>query len=246
MDSTAHASHSFWLYYLIYYIWFRTFPSPIIGVFMIIFGICPDFDSIYFILKGKNPKDNTFQHHLYFWTHVPLSYVFLIPIFLIFLVVNWHPEYFLMPIVGIYSHLLSDSACCGDGMMWGKNPRNNKQFAPFFNFFSKQTDGYHGNFWSIRWRRTKMYKIANINGIIIIIFMIWQIILLGFSFSALIIILYFTCSIIGGAVPVNPKYAQEPENGRYDDYRKNPDYLKWMETNAYIFNEKMHAIRKKS
>ena len=244
MDSTAHGAHGFFMYYLIHYIIWGIIPSPIFGIFAIFFGTFPDLDGLVFALKGKDPNSNNFQHHMYFWSHWPISYLPVIILFLISWVLNWYPQIFLLPAVGIYTHLLSDSACCGDGMMWTKVPWKKDQFAPFYNFFSRQTDGYHGGYWQVRWRRTWMYKIAQVEGLVIIGYFIWYLIEVGFSFAALICILYFIINMAFGVKTPIAKYLEEPPNGRYDDYRKSPEYLAWMEKNGFIFNSQMHAVKK--
>ena len=127
MDSTAHSTNAFLMYHLLHFLIWGSLAPPIYGFFTLILGILPDFDGIYFALKGKDPRDNTFQHHMYFGSHWPITYTPLL-IFLIFsFIFNFYPEIFLMINVGIYMHLICDSACCGDGMMWGKT-YNKKKF----------------------------------------------------------------------------------------------------------------------
>ena len=242
MDSTAHASHGYFLYFFLHWLIWGTLVPPIYGAIIVICSILPDFDGLFFVFKGKDPHSNEFQHHLYFGTHWPITYIPLIVIFIITWIFNWIPEFFLALVVGVYGHLLADSACCGDGLMWTKSYDRTK-FAPFINLFSKQTDGYHGGYWTVRWRKTKMYKIAFLEAsVIVILNLFWMVQL--FSWANLFVVLFFIGSMFGSCLPIDSKYFEEPEAGRYADYRKNPDYLAWMEENGFEFNDQMHVVKK--
>ena len=250
MDSTAHGANAFWLYYIIYFMVWGSNPIPPSFMFWIVlFGNVPDLDGIYWAFKNKKfTADNNFQHHLYFASHWPITYFPLIIISILSMIFNFYPEFFLIPLIGVYTHLLSDSACCGDGMMWKKNPWNDKQFAPFINYFSSKTDGYHGSYWSVRWRKTLMYKISILNGILIILFQIYYMINIEFSIQSfwnILLIVALSGSMVIGALNMGDKFKEEPPNGRYNDYRKNKDYLKWMEKNGYELNLKMKVVKVK-
>jgi hypothetical protein len=244
MDNVAHSAHSFLMYYGLYALIWHHLPPPIFSLLVIIAGILPDTDGLYWKIKGGQ-HDNTFQHHLYFWSHWPIAYLPLVGIFLLSLLFAWYPEFFLILVVGIYSHLISDSASCGDGMMWGKIPWKKDQFAPFINYGSSKTDGYHGGYWTVRWRTTWTYRISRLEGLGISIWLLILMISTGFSFGYFATILYFLVSIIVNMIPTDSKFLAEPPNGRYDDYRKHPAYLAWMERAGYEFNPQMKAVRKK-
>jgi hypothetical protein len=244
MDSTAHGAHAFWLFYAIHFLIWQEFPAPIYSALILLFGNLPDFDGLYWKLKGGQ-HDNNFQHHLYFWSHWPISWIPVVVIMIFSFITSLAPQFFLCVVVGVYAHLISDSASCGDGMMWSKIPWKKDQFAPFINLGSSKTDGYHGRYWTVRWRTTWTYKLAIIQGILIIILMIVQMIRYGFVFFYLVVILFFIISMLSAFVPIHPKYYEEPPNGRFDDYRKHPAYLQWMEQNNYVFNTQMQVVRKK-
>src|SRR6056297_1385529 len=106
VDSTAHGSNAFLAYYLLHFLIWETLAEPIYGLFAVFFGLLPDFDSLFFILKGKDPRDNTFQHHLYFGSHWPITYVPLILITTVSFIFNFYPKMFLVPTVGIYAHMI--------------------------------------------------------------------------------------------------------------------------------------------
>jgi hypothetical protein len=243
MDGTAHGAKAFIVYHLLFYLIWHALPLPIYSILIIIFGNLPDFDSIYWHFKGGK-YDNNFQHHLYFWSHWPIAYLPVVIFTLIAFFTNTIFDFMFVASIGIYMHLIADTACCGDGMMWGKVPWRKDQFAVFYNFFSSKTDGYHGIYWTVRWRTTIMFQIARMEGIGIIIFLIWLQVINGFQFEYLLVIGFFILNLLGGFKSMDAQYLQEPPNGRYDDYRKHHLYLAWMEKNGYIFNYKMHAIRK--
>ena len=223
-----HCAYAFILYFFIYLIWKGTI-IPGWAVFLIFFfGIFPDLDTIYWAIKQRKLKMETeFQHHLYFWTHWPLSYIPLIIIFMISLIFNYYPEYFLIPIIGIYfGHLLFDSIATGDGIMWGKIPWKKNQYARYINLFADKTDGYHGLYWIARYRKTIFFKVGHITAILnVIIIIYFQITCLIINIFYIISILYLLIAIILGIKRVPHDYYKEPPEGRYADYRKNPDYI---------------------
>ena len=245
MDSNVHGSSSFLLYHLIYYLWFHTIPLPIVSLLAFICGILPDFDGIYWKLKGKK-YDHTFQHHLKFWSHWPLAYFPLVILFVVALVFDFYPQYVLLPVLGVYLHFIADSACCGDGMMWGKNPWKKGSFAPFINLFSAKTDGYHGMYWEFRWKQTKMFKIGLVMLFSSILLTAWfWIISQRFSFSYLLLcVIYFSLLVVSFKL-IPEEYRKEPPNGRYADYRKDPEYLAWMEKEGYKFNENHFVVKRR-
>jgi hypothetical protein len=245
MDGTAHGSFAFWVYIIVHLIVWQNIPPNACLFLIVIFGSLPDFDGLYWTIKKRQIQaDNNFQHHLYFWSHWPISYIPLILIAGLSIIFNFYPSYFIIPAFGVYTHLICDSACCGDGMMWKKTWRKD-QFAPFINMFSKKTDGYHGGYWAVRWRRTTMFKLANLSAIGVIVFITVLMVSSRFSGWLFMMCLYFTGIIVAGLIPSAPKFLEEPPGGRYDDYRKHPLYLVWMEKNGYTFNNKNHAVKKK-
>jgi hypothetical protein len=244
MDGTAHGAKAFIVYHLLFYLIWHTLPLPIYSLLIILFGNLPDFDSIYWHFKGGK-FDNHFQHHLYFWSHWPIAYLPVVILTLIAFLTHFLFDLMFVAVFGIYMHLIADTACCGDGMMWGKVPWKKDQFAIFYNFFSSKTDGYHGSYWTARWRTTLMFQIGRIEGIIIIFFLIWLQIIDGLKLSYLVVIVFFIGNILTSFRSMDVQFLQEPPNGRYDDYRKHKGYLTWMEKNGYGFNSNMHAIRKK-
>ena len=113
-----HASSAFLVYNLIYWIWFHTNPPGIACFFIVIMGIFPDFDGVIWKFKNHgNKMEMNFQHHLNSWFHWPIRWTFLIIIFIISAIFNYYPQYFLIPMLGIYVHFIGDSISCGDGMM---------------------------------------------------------------------------------------------------------------------------------
>lgn len=247
-----HGSLAYLVYNAIYWSIFKTNPPPMANFFVILFGIFPDFDGIPLAFKEKGLKehDMSFQHHLNSWFHWPIRYVPLLVIFGIIALFGFYPQFVLIPVYGIYMHLLGDSISCGDGMMWYHGWRM-EQFGRYINLWSAKTDGYHGNYWAARYRTTIFYKIELVLGSTVILLSIWYLILdwsilsWFFLFITFLIITYFIISIIITATRNLTKYEDEPKEGRYADYRKNPDYLKWMEKNGYEFNSKMHPVKKK-
>lgn len=68
----------------------------------------------------------------------------------------------------------------------------------------------------------------------------------GFSGWYLMLILGYAVLFIISSIPIPAKYREEPESGRYADYRKNPMYLEWMERQGYEFDENNFARKKKA
>ncbi len=235
-----HSSFAFLVYYLIYILWKGTFILPVsLTLLIVIFGSLPDFDAIYLLFKKKEDRKigMKFQHHYYFWTHWPLSYSPLIIIFIISLIFNFYPEYFLAPVIGIYvGHFLLDSISCGDGIMWGKIPWKKNQYARFFNFWPGNCGGYHGVFWKARYRKTLMNRMCNIaviiSTIIISTFYIISVIEYfqgknppGMNFYYVAPVIAFILSYFIWNKFNSLDYLKEPPEGRYADYRVNTDYI---------------------
>lgn len=236
-----HSAYAFLIYYMIWIFWKGSF---IIGgeyryvvFWIVIFGAFPDFDAIYWLIKrrGEGGISTDFQHHLYFWTHWPISYTPLLILFIISLIFNFFPEYFLIPVVGIYSHLIFDSISCGDGIMWGKIPWKKDRYARYVNGFPGEADGYHGVYWEARYRKTFIFKVGTVCsflslGIIsyfLISTMITSILAGGIGFSGYYVmpIVYFGITLWMGLKKPPKEYLKEPPEGRYADYRLNPDYI---------------------
>lgn len=227
MNITAHAVYAFLPYNLIYWLVYNTYPLAGMCVLVILFGCLPDFDYFYWKIKQKSKLSTAsmeFQHHLMFPTHWPLTYFPLIIVFIVAWIFNYFPEWFFIPVIGVYSHMIFDSISCGDGLMWGKIPWKKGQYGRFINLLSKKTDGYHGKFWEARYKQTIFFKMETIAALIsIIICLIY--ILLGGSLWYLFVIFTFSVMVYIGFKKPSPEYYEEPEQGRYADYRKNPDYI---------------------
>jgi len=255
-----HSAYAFLIFYIIYIIWTSTlFIPPLLTSLIVFFGMFPDTDGFYFILKNKSPDktaveliDGDFQHHFHSRIHNPLNYLPLIILFIIALIFNFYPLYFLTPVIGIYSHFFFDSVASGDGIMWGNNPFRKKQYGRFINIFSKNTDGYHGYYWDARYRKTIICKIGNIcvliSAIIIQIMAIHYAIFIGNYWSILYTssVVYFIMIVILGTKKHPIKWIEEPPNGRYQDYRINPDYInglskrnkkRHLEKYSYLLND---------
>ncbi len=254
-----HAAYAFLSYYIIWLIFFANgeFILPRwLAFFVIICGIFPDFDAVYFIVKhrGEVKIDNKFQHHLFYWTHWPLSYTPLVILAIISIIFNFYPEYFLMPVIGIYcGHFLFDSISCGDGIMWGKIPWKKNRYARFINLAKGNADGYHGHYWEARYKQTLIYKIGNIVVLIsIILLIIFQILTSidhfqagnppGISGYYIVPIIFLIWSFYLGNKKTPEKYLQEPPEGRYADYRTNPNYINGLSKK----NQKRHIEKYKA
>lgn len=114
MNSRVHASYTFLIYNIICWFWFNFFPTGIVCILIILFGLFSDIDVFFWIYIGKGKIDQNFQHHLYFWIHWPISYFLLKFRFFIPLTFNFFPEYFLVPLKCICLYKIFDSISCGD------------------------------------------------------------------------------------------------------------------------------------
>jgi hypothetical protein len=230
MNTTAHASYSFFIYLLILQLGWQTWPNGIMCFFSLFAGIVPDLDGVYHtIIKKGNINDQNFQHHLYYPTHWPSSYIPVVIAFVFSLIFDFYPQYFLIAIVGPGSHLIFDSISCGDGMMWAaawwKIKRG--EFGKFINLDSKKTDGYHGQYWTARYRQTKYFILENIAASGVIAFLIYFVFNGALDFWLLLSLLGIGGSMVLGVIGVDAKYAQEPPQGRYADYHTYPPYVLW-------------------
>ena len=229
MNTTAHACYAFLIYNLIYWLWFGVYPPGVLCLFSVLFGIAPDLDYIYWKLVKKRDLDQTFQHHLIFWTHFPLSYIPAVIIFIISIFLNFFPEFFLSLVVGLYSHMVFDSMACGDGLQWARLPWRKTQYCRFVNLFADRvgTDGYHGGYYSARYRKTIFFKIENgaalFSIFLNIMYTFWSDQIISYIF---LIVTFMVMMLIGLKKP-DPKYLQEPPGGRYSDYRQNPEYIEY-------------------
>ncbi|MHA1679890.1 MAG: metal-dependent hydrolase [Promethearchaeota archaeon] len=221
MNGTAHASYSFLTYILFFQLIFNAVPPGLLCFLSLLFGMFPDIDGLFWrLLKRRAQEDNSFQHHLYYPTHWPVTYTPLVAMTVVSFIFDWFPSYFLVLTWGIYCHLIADSVSCGDGMNWGA-PWGRR----FINLFSKKTDGYHGNYWGVRYRRTVFFKLENVAAVCSIAILAFLMIngsagyawyILGIAGLALL--------IITGFIPIDKEFEREPPGGRYDDYRKIPEY----------------------
>ncbi len=256
-----HSAYAFLLYYLIWIFWKGSFiiggDYRYIVLLIVISGMIPDFDTIYWYVKkrGEHQINTTeFQHHLYFWTHWPISWIPLIILFIISLLFNFYPEYFLVPVVGIYGgHFLFDSISCGDGLMWGKIPWKKEQYGRYINLLPDGPDGYHGVYWEARYRKTFISKIGTIavvcSIIIISLFFIITIIEYlsipnspGISGYYLLPLIFFVSMLLISFKKVPSEFLQEPPEGRYADYRINPAYINGLSKK----NQKKHIEKNKA
>ncbi|MHA1368523.1 MAG: metal-dependent hydrolase [Promethearchaeota archaeon] len=223
MNGTAHASYSFLVFSTISYFLLHSIPTGGMCFLALLFGVFPDFDGIYWrIKKGKKAIEdtNTFQHHLYYPTHWPVSYIPILILTIFVFAFNFYPLYFLAITVGVYSHLIFDSISCGDGMNWGA-PWGRR----FINLFSEKTDGYHGLYWSARYKKTIFFKIENIAALISIFLLITYIFLRPSGWILYVVgIVGIVGFMISGFKPIDEKYLQEPPGGRYNDYRMIPEF----------------------
>lgn len=230
-----HSAVGFLIYYIIHSIWAKTLIIPGYLVMLIVFySIFPDLDAIFWYLKNRKKKLNfmTLQHHYKSRMHYPLTYIPFIVLFLISLIFNFNPILFIIPPIGIYSHFLLDSISCGDGIMWGKNPLTKKKYSRFVNIYCTKTDGYHGMYWGARFRDTNTCKILNFAIMIsAVILQLLQIISSlnselqygGGSYAGPLI--YFLLGLYIGTKKYSEEWLQEPPEGRYYDYRIDPNYI---------------------
>ncbi len=237
-----HSAYAFLIYYIIWIFWKGSFiigeENRYIVLLIVVFGAFPDFDAVYWLIKrrGQGGISTDFQHHLYFWTHWPISYIPLIILFIFSLIFNFFPEYFLIPVIGIYSHFIFDSISCGDGIMWGKIPWKKNHYARYINLFPGDADGYHGLYWEVKYRKTTIYKIGilavMLSIIIITYFLIYTIFLHyqegnppGFSGYYFAPLVYFCIALVMSLKKPSEDYIKEPTEGRYADYRININYI---------------------
>jgi len=233
-----HSAFGILFYYIIYIIWTKSLILPTHYFNMIIyFSLFPDFDAIYYFLKSKGRLKLTmeYQHHLNSLTHFPLIFSPVIIIFVISVITNFYPLYFLIPVIGIYcGHFIIDTIASGDGIMWGKNPFRRKKYTRFFNKYCDTTDGYHGRYWDARYRKTKIAKIGNYTVILVLIIIFFHVLNLYLSInlssryprsSLFSLIFFFLIFLYFGLKNPKEKWLKEPPEGRYADYRVNLNYI---------------------
>jgi len=204
---------------------------------VIYFSLLPDFDAIYYFLKSKGRLKLTmeYQHHLNSLTHFPLIFTPVIIFFIISIILNYYPLFFLISVVSIYGgHFIIDSIASGDGIMWGKNPFRRKKYARFINKYSDDTDGYHGRYWDVRYRQTKIAKIGNYTVIVVLGIIIFHVLNLYLSpnltsryprSSLFSLIFFFLIFLYFGVRNPKEKWLKEPPEGRFADYRVNLNYI---------------------
>ncbi len=233
-----HSAFGILFYYIIYIIWTQSLIVPSYYFNAIVyFSLLPDFDAIYYFFKSKGRLKLTmeYQHHLNSLTHFPLIFTPVIIIFVISVIINFYPLYFLILVVGIYcGHFIIDTIASGDGIMWGKNPFRRKKYTRFINKYCDKTDGYHGRYWDARYRQTKMAKIGNYAVILVLIIIIFHILNSYLSnnsssryprSSLFSLILFFLIFLYFGLRNPKEKWLKEPPEGRYSDYRVNMNYI---------------------
>ena len=255
-----HAAYAFLIYYFVWILWKGTFiisgEYRYIVFLVVLFGILPDFDGIYWFAKQRSkPQIDTteFQHHLYYWTHWPLSFSPLIILFVFSLIFNFYPEFTLVPVIGIYGgHYVFDSISCGDGLMWAKIPWRKGQYGRFINLLPDGSDGYHGVHWEARYRKTFIGRLGNIAVIlslaIISYFLIYTMIeylsiseSIGISGYYVMPIIFFIVMLYVSNKEV-PKNLKEPKEGRYADYRINLKYINGLSEK----NRRKHIVKYKT
>jgi len=225
------------------------------AVFLIaFFSMCPDLDIFYGGIKegGLEKLDEDFQHHYFSIAHYPIVYTPFIILFIISLIFNFYPLYFIIPVIGIYfGHFLLDTIACGDGIMWGKNPFKKDKYARFINICYSKTDGYHGFYWEARYRQTFMCKISNIavliSAVIIQIFHIFETFRMfpvpTYNVFYLFILIYLLVMLYFGLQKSPEEFQKEPKKGRYSDYRIDPRYINGLsEKNRRKHLEKYSAL----
>lgn len=233
-----HGAFGLLIYYIIYVMSTGSLIIPSNYFHAIVyFSVLPDLDAIYYFIKSKGRLKLTmeYQHHLNSLTHVPLIFSPVIIVFIISLIINFYPLYFLMAVVGIYGgHFLLDTIASGDGIMWGKNPFKRKKYTRFINKYCDKTDGYHGRYWDARYRQTKTFKIGNYAVIIASTIIFFHIINLYLATdltsrsprsSLFGLILFFLIFLYFGLRKPAEKWLDEPPESRYSDYRVNMKYI---------------------
>lgn len=205
-------------------------------ILIVFFSMFPDLDIFYGGAKkgGLKELDENFQHHYFSLAHYPILYIPFIIIFIICLIIDFYPIYFLTPVIGIYlGHFIFDTIACGDGIMWGKNPFKKGKYARFINIWYKKTDGYHGFHWEARYRQTLICKMGNIavfvSAVIVQIFHIYETFRIfpwpTFNVFYLFSLIYFLSLLYFGLKKVPEEFLREPLKGRYADYRVDPNYI---------------------
>ncbi len=243
MNTTAHASYSFFIYLVILQLGWHIWPNGIMCCLGLVAGMSPDFDSLYhLIVKKGDVNDQNFQHHLHYWTHWPSSYLPILIVVIFCLIFNFYPQYAIIAIVGPGSHLFFDSISCGDGMMWAAAWWKIKQgeFGKFTNLDSKKTDGYHGNYWGARYRQTKYFILENLAAGGVITILVYLAINSAVDFPLFISFTIVIVSVIEGFRGVDAKYKQEPPQGRYADYHAYPPYIAWYQKKYGIIPPKKY------
>lgn len=231
-----HSAFGFLIYYPIYILWTGSLIMDGIAVFLIVVSsIIPDFDIFIEGHKkdGLQNLDESYQHHYQSIMHYPLLYIpFFVP-FILSVIFQFYPYYFLIPCLGIYlAHFLFDTIACGDGIMWTKVPWSDN-YAPFINFFSETTDGYHGLYWVARYQKTLVNKIGNAAVFIsVVLIQLFQILYFFNRFPYMSYNIFYISSIIYLLLvlflskdELSREYLKEPPEGRYNDYRIDPEYI---------------------
>jgi hypothetical protein len=75
LDTTAHKAAALWLHAGIHCTAFRELPSPELSTVAMLARVAPDLDGLFTKLIGRDPIENTFQHHLYYPTHWTIAYL---------------------------------------------------------------------------------------------------------------------------------------------------------------------------
>ena len=222
MNGTSHASYSFLIFTFTSTFLLGQVPAGGPSVLAIAMGLFPDIDAVAWLLfnRGKKPDTSSFQHHLMYPTHWPVTYTPLLVWTAVAIWLGIFPMHFLAMTVGIYTHLAFDSMACGDGMNWGA-PWGRR----FVNLFSSKTDGYHGRYWNARFNKTVLFKLGHVAAIGALVVLV----LITPSHPADLGWYIFALAGLGfvmatGLIPVPPEYAKEPPEGRYHDYRRLPEY----------------------
>jgi hypothetical protein len=221
MNPTSHASYSFLVFSAVSAFVLGAVPDGGPSILAIGAGMLPDLDGLFWRLTHPGKKAGTeFQHHLMYPTHWPATYLPLVAVAVITWLAGFYPLHFIAITIGVYSHLVFDSISCGDGMNWTA-PWGRK----FVNLFSSKTDGYHGRYWSARFRTTVFFKIQMVAAAITIG------VVAGLATVRPNGIFWYGAAIaievgvvITDLLPVPREYYQEPPEGRYSDYRLKPGY----------------------
>ncbi len=234
-----HSAFGFLMYYLIYILWTGSLliEPELVGL-IALFSMVPDLD-VFYVFRILDIADPNFQHHFRSKMHNPLNYTFFIAIFIGALIFRFYPLYFLAAMLGVYSHFFFDSFASGDGIMWGKNPFKKNHYGRFVNLFSTRTDGFHGFYWYVRYHETVICKFGNacvlISAIIVQTLEIYSATYFVFNLIGnilyILVVVYFILGLILGSkkhyllTSKLEELLKEPPNGRYQDYRINPNYI---------------------